>query len=161
MFYSIRNYFSLSGVILMIVGQFFPIWTKMDIETGFTYKLFAWHLIEYNNTNEIINDVQFPYLGIGMFLLFVILIMLYSSTIKFNDLIAQQQITKIGIISSITLLIFCYILIENFNKEWNNEFVGQYSWGFYMFILSISFYIMSYSSITKDINLIRSSRRIR
>ena len=145
----------------MIIGQFFPIWTKTDIETGFIYKLFSWHLIEYNKSNEIINYVQFPYLGIGVFLLFVILIMLYSSTIKFNDLIAQQQITKIGVISSITLLIFCYILVENFNKEWNNEFVGQYSWGFYMFILSISFYIISYSSITKDINLIKSSHRIR
>ena len=147
-------------IIIGIVVQFIPYWCKVDPDNSFTYHLYQWILIEHNNVGEVINMIEFPYMGIGMFGIFDIFVSLYALVVADQLRLQKRICTKLMLVIS-THTMFAYIFGYRFSQEWLYDIEGQYLIGFYLLLIQALLCIGAVLFIMNDIKTVASSKRIR
>lgn len=160
MFYRKQNYLLILSIILSIVCSFLLVWKKVDPDNGFTYFFYPWKVFELNDHHEEINLIYFPYMGIGMFGLFNMLLSAYN-LIWFRNLTLQKKFCMMLMLIDLTQLVFCFYFAEKISKIWLPYIDGQWGIGVIFILVNAFLHFLSFIFIQNDIKLLRSSKRFR
>jgi hypothetical protein len=156
----IQTIFLLGIIIAMVTLCFVPIWTKVDLNTGHSYTMYAWHFKETIPLAQQVYLVKKPYMIIGILAILVILLTCYA-LFRYDNRLKQLQLCALNsILMTGSMGCILYWTVKN-DAKFLVEAKSHYHLGFVAIIVAILSNLLANQFIKRDERLIRESAKIR
>jgi glucan phosphoethanolaminetransferase (alkaline phosphatase superfamily) len=156
----VQTLFLLAIILAMVVLFFVPIWSKVDLSTGHSYTIYAWHLKEVNPIDNQPHLIVKPYILIGIFAIIVTLVAFYA-LLRYDNRLRQLQLCALNSLLMVGMMGCMVYLATRNESKFIPHLAGHYKLGFIAGIVGVVGNLLANQFIKRDERLVREAEKIR